>query len=63
MKLFNVSFDYVEQAHIGNIIAETADQAVEGAKHLAVKGGVKDPSNFVAAEITDFEKNEHITVQ
>lgn len=63
MKLWNVGFDYTEQAGIQNIIAETEAQAIEGAKHLAVKGGVRDPSNFIATEITDFDKNENITVQ
>lgn len=55
MKLFNVTFEYLEQAMIGNIVADTSEQAVEGARVLVKRGGVKNPQNFAATELDEAE--------
>jgi hypothetical protein len=49
VKLYQVDFEYTEHANVPNVIANTPEEAEEGARKL-VGTRVKNPKNFVAVE-------------
>jgi hypothetical protein len=50
IKLFNVAFDYTEQASIPYIAADTPEAAIEAAKILTTRSKMNSPTNFQATE-------------